>query len=127
MTASTALPLNGGGRRNGHTSAAHESAAESPAIKLVTTTAKPEANPEVETELEAARRDQGTPWSWSNPELQDAIVYPTSRAVAVYWGNSGDLVIRQEAAWNDEEDDVVIIPRDRAELFLLAIRNEVEP
>jgi hypothetical protein len=35
-------------------------------------------------------------------------------------------VIRQEAAWNDDTDDVVVIPRDRAELFLLAVKNEVE-
>lgn len=41
----------------------------------------------------------------------DAVVFPTTSAVAVYVNGSGDLVIRQEASEIGDHDDTVVVPR----------------
>ncbi len=64
-------------------------------------------------------------FDWARDSID--IVFETCRAVAIYRNPAGDLVIRQRADWNEEADPTIIIPRDRAELFLLAVRNEVDP
>lgn len=147
MTATTALPLNGGGRRNGNAPPAPvppaPAATPEPSIKLVSATAPtpatkptPEAKPEKPAEGPAVtaptstRRvdDEGQPFSWDfNGPTAGAIAFQESPAVAVYWDVRDRLVIRQKAEWpHDEEDSIIVIPRDRAELFLLAVRTEVE-
>jgi len=70
--------------------------------------------------------DEGVEWRWNDPAQASAIVYPTSLAVAVYRNPDGDLVIRQQADWNDEGDAVIVVPRDRLELFALSVQNEVD-
>jgi hypothetical protein len=43
----------------------------------------------------------------------DDLVFPSVAAVAVYLNRDGDLVIRQQRDRYEDEDSVVIIPRDR--------------
>ena len=52
------------------------------------------------------------------------VVFKTVQAVAVYLNPDGDLVIRQEAGSLDDDDHIVIVPRDRVEALALAMQSE---
>lgn len=56
----------------------------------------------VQTAQEAAR-----PFDWSKDA--DAVAVPTQLGIAVYRNIEGNIVIRQEADWNDEEDTVIVV------------------
>jgi hypothetical protein len=58
---------------------------------------------------DAARREQDdrNTWSRDNPDL----ICPAQLAIAVYENNYGQAVIRQERAWDEEEDTYVIISK----------------
>lgn len=43
-------------------------------------------------------------------EAADEIIVPSTQAVAVYLNPDGEIVIRQERHWNEEEDTCIIIP-----------------
>ena len=49
--------------------------------------------------------EQGFDWSPDNPD----VVLPEQPATAVYMNPWGQVVIRQERAWNDEDDSYVRI------------------
>lgn len=58
---------------------------------------------------EATRKEQDDRETWSrdNPDL----VCPAQSAIVVYQNNYGQAVIRQERAWDEEEDTYVIISK----------------
>jgi hypothetical protein len=49
-------------------------------------------------------------FTWNELKNDDVIV-PSVRAVAVYENQAGEIVIRQERSWSEDEDPVVIVPR----------------
>ena len=56
----------------------------------------------------------------------DGVVFKSVQGVAVYSNLDGDIVIRQQAGPIDDDDAVIIIPRDRLDSLLLALRAELE-
>lgn len=48
------------------------------------------------------------PFDW-NPVTNPAIVIPEQRAVAIYTNPVGHIVIREQAAWDDDRDSFVCI------------------
>lgn len=62
-------------------------------------------------------------FDWSN---NADLVFPTTAAVAVYLNCDGDLVIRQQRDPYEDEDSVVIIPRERVPALLRKIASVAE-
>jgi hypothetical protein len=58
-------------------------------------------------------------YDWENST--DDLVFPAMAAVAVYLNVDGDLVIRQQRDQYEDEDSVVIIPRDRVPALIRKI------
>lgn len=54
----------------------------------------------------------------------DAIDVPPQRAVVVYRNRCGEIIIRQQAGWCDEDDAVVIITAENIPKLLAAITRE---
>jgi hypothetical protein len=48
----------------------------------------------------------------------DSIVLKEQRATAIYHNKAGDVVIRQKAAWDDDQDVFVMITPENANTFL---------
>ena len=63
-----------------------------------------------------------TDFKWN--EDIDNVVFETVQGVAVYTNPDGDLVIRQQATPLDDEDQIVIVPSDRVEALIFAIKSE---
>ena len=61
-------------------------------------------------------------FAWGN--TSDEVVFKSVQGVAVYSNPDGDIVIRQQASPLDDEDQVVIIPSDRVETLIFAIKSE---
>ena len=59
---------------------------------------------------------------------ESAVVFKTVQAVAVYTNLDGDIVIRQQAGlWDwDDDDAVIVIPRDRVLALASALKTELE-
>lgn len=55
----------------------------------------------------------------------DSIVLQEQRATAVYRNKRGDLVIRQEAGFNDTEDTFVVISRTNEQAFIDRLCDEL--
>jgi len=77
---------------------------------------------------EALRKEQDDRETWSrdNPDL----VCPAQSAIVVYENNFGQAVIRQERAWDEEDDTYVIISKhflqnviDRLQRILSSDKN----
>jgi hypothetical protein len=51
-------------------------------------------------------------------EDADDIILPEQRAVAVYWNKQGSLIIRQEKAWCDEDDQFVVVEKANVNVFI---------
>lgn len=56
----------------------------------------------------------------------ESVVFESVQAVAVYSNPSGDIVIRQQAGPLDDDDAVIVVPRDRGEALIYALRAEME-
>ena len=39
----------------------------------------------------------------------DSVLVPEQQAIAAYWNTSGNLVIRQERSWCDDEDSFIVV------------------
>jgi hypothetical protein len=65
-----------------------------------------------------------TDYDWENST--DDLVFPAMAAVAVYLNADGDLVIRQQRDQYEDEDSVVIIPRDRVPALIRKISGAAE-
>ena len=63
-----------------------------------------------------------TDFKWN--EDIDNVVFKSAQGVAVYSNPDGDIVIRQQASPLDDEDQIVIVPRDRVEALIFAINSE---
>ena len=63
-----------------------------------------------------------TDFKWN--EDIDNVVFKTAQGVAVYSNPDGDIVIRQQAGPMDDEDQIVIVPRDRVETLIFSIESE---
>jgi len=50
-----------------------------------------------------------------------SIVLREQSAVAVYTNNTGDLVIRQERRWDEDDDTCIIITKENAQALLDAV------
>jgi len=61
----------------------------------------------------------GEDFDWT-AEARDggSVVLREQRATAVYRNPAGDLVIRQERSWNEEEDPFVVITQQNEQEFL---------
>jgi hypothetical protein len=57
------------------------------------------------------------PFTWDHP----AVVVQAVAATAVYVDEHDNVVIRQQGAWNDEGDHLIILPRHEAEKVAAAI------
>lgn len=47
-------------------------------------------------------------FNWN--DAKDDLIVPSTQAVAAYLNPAGDIVIRQERDWNDEDDSFVVVP-----------------
>jgi hypothetical protein len=56
-------------------------------------------------------------FSWNALDESERVV-DSVRAVAVYRNPKGDVVIRQERDWNEEEDSFIFLPIPAAEALL---------
>lgn len=63
-----------------------------------------------------------TDFKWN--EDIDNVVFKSVQGVAVYSNPDGDIVIRQQAGPLDDDDQVVIVPSDRVEALIFAIKSE---
>jgi hypothetical protein len=61
---------------------------------------------------------KGTDFSWTNEE---AVVLREQRQTAIYWNPDGDLVIRQRADWDEENDPYLVIGANNLQDFIDAI------
>jgi hypothetical protein len=64
--------------------------------------------------------DTGTDFSWTDT---DSVVVRQQAAVAVYENPDGDVVIRRQRDWNENEDVFVVIPRDQVRTVIKAIER----
>ena len=55
-----------------------------------------------------------------------AVVFKSVQGVAVYTNLDGDIVIRQQAGPLDDDDAVIVIPRDRVPALASALNAELE-
>jgi hypothetical protein len=58
--------------------------------------------------------DNDFDWSSDNED----VVLREQRALAVYWNTRGDLVIRQERDWSENDDSFLVISRNNVDAFL---------
>ena len=63
------------------------------------------------------------PFSWND---SDSIVIERVRAIAVYPNADGNIVVRQQADGYGEEDAIVIVPADRVQELIAAIKDTSE-
>jgi hypothetical protein len=73
-----------------------------------------EPTPEFKTATSEAPSASGE-FNWLD---DDSIVLRDQRATAIYRNHWGGLVIRQECAWNEEDDPFVVINPENIEAFL---------
>lgn len=57
----------------------------------------------------------GEEFDWSD---RDSIVLQEQRRTAIYWNLNGDLVIRQEKDWNDNDDCFIVISSGNLQAFI---------
>ncbi len=63
----------------------------------------------------AAKPEPADAFDWG---ADDSVVVPEQQAVAVYWNVRGELVIRQERTWDQDEDTFVVIARWNVDAFI---------
>jgi hypothetical protein len=59
--------------------------------------------------------DYSNEFNWNT---DDSVVLPYQQAVAIYFNHNNELVIRQEKAWNEEDDHIIIISEENVQAFL---------
>jgi hypothetical protein len=58
--------------------------------------------------------DTSTEFDWANASIRDCTVQQQVHRVAIYDNPHGDVVIRQERDWNEEDDPFIVIARGHA-------------
>ena len=62
-------------------------------------------------------------WDWNTDT--DSTVVPAVQAVAVYTNPKGDIVVRQQDMYG-EDDSVIVVPRQHASRLAKALRDEAK-
>lgn len=62
-------------------------------------------------------------FDWSNDE---SVVVEHQSALAVYQNQSGDVVIRQERSWDEDQDTHVVITKESLPQIIDALRRFAE-
>lgn len=60
---------------------------------------------------------------WQDAENAGDVILPEQRALAIYPNGKGNIVLRQEAGWNDDEDAVILVCPQHAERVAHALLN----
>jgi hypothetical protein len=64
--------------------------------------------------------DNGADFSWSNTE---SVVVRQQDAIAVYGNPDGDMVIRRQRDWNEDDDAWIVIARDQVRTVMKAMEK----
>lgn len=73
---------------------------------------------------EAANSALYTDFDWNDP-AEEAIIVREQAAIAAYRNPVGNLVIRRQRAWDEEDDAIVIVTRDCEAAFLENLAKRV--
>jgi hypothetical protein len=71
--------------------------------------------PQVAQEIPAQEVLESDDFDWNN---DDAVILKEQRATAVYHNRLGELIIRQKAAWNDDEDAFLYVTPENCNAFI---------
>jgi hypothetical protein len=64
-------------------------------------------------------------WDWNGKDEQAVVVVPPVQALAVYTNEAGNVVIRQQDMYQDE-DDVVVVPKSHLPALIKALQEHLE-
>jgi hypothetical protein len=64
--------------------------------------------------------DNGTGFDWTSKE---AIAVDQQDAIAIYSNDNGEVVIRRQKDWNEEEDSVIVVAPAYVRQFIEAIER----
>lgn len=76
----------------------------------------PDAGPTLEQPKPAPSPKDVHDFDWNKDS--DSIVLHHQPSVAIYWNGSGGLTIRQERAWDQEEDTITVVSVDNVMTFI---------
>ncbi len=62
-------------------------------------------------------------WNWQSETMGGSVVIPRVLATAVYTNQAGEIVIRQQSGFQ-EEDAVIILPRSAINNLIEALKAE---
>jgi len=62
----------------------------------------------------------GTDFDWTS---KDAVAVNQQDAIAVYSNDNGDVVIRRQKDWNEEEDSVIVLAPAYVRQFVEAVER----
>jgi hypothetical protein len=74
---------------------------------------------------EAAREQLGMNEEDFNWNADDSVILKEQRATAVYFNKSQELVIRQKAAWDEEEDTFLFVTPENYNTFIDAVAARI--
>jgi hypothetical protein len=74
---------------------------------------------------EAARKQLGMNEEDFNWNADDSVILKEQRATAVYFNKSQELVIRQKAAWDEEEDTFLFVTPENYNTFIDAVAARI--
>jgi hypothetical protein len=64
--------------------------------------------------------DNGTGFDWTSKE---AIAVDQQDAIAIYSNDNGEVVIRRQKDWNEEEDSIIVVAPAYVRQFIEAIER----
>jgi len=64
-------------------------------------------------------------WNWHDESSKESTVVPSVDAIAVYTNPHGDIVLRQQARFGDD-DPVIVIPRSLVRQVTKALTEEAK-
>jgi hypothetical protein len=65
----------------------------------------------------------GDDFDWTD---KDSVVVPSQEAIAIYENAAGNVVIRVQRAWNEDEDAFIVIARDNLPAVIEALKKIAE-
>jgi hypothetical protein len=85
-----------------------------PPSETLAETLKKSPTPQTETLASTPKVKDSNKFDWNDVD----IVQRELRETAIYWNTAGDLVIRQRAAWNEEDDPFLVIGANNVQEFI---------
>jgi len=67
----------------------------------------------------------GDDFSWKDLDDSEMLTHGV-KPTAVYFNTRGDIVVRQERDWNEDEDTVLVLPLEYAERLALRLQTLIE-